>query len=129
MAFRQREIGDKMKVNLKGMSRKELEKLRADVDKALEQVSSREMDLAIKAAEKAAAAHGFSLAQLTGGEAAAPKKRGRKPGSKNAKPKKAGAPRYKNPADASQTWTGKGRQPVWFKDAVTAGADPESMAI
>jgi DNA-binding protein H-NS len=118
-----------MKVNLKGMSRKELEKLRADVDKALEQVSAREMDMAIKAAEKAAAAHGFSLAQLTGGETAAPKKRGRKPGPKAAKPKKAGAPRYKNPADASQTWTGKGRQPVWFKDAVAAGADPESMAI
>ena len=85
--------------------------------------------MAIKAAEKAAAAHGFSLAQLTGGETAAPKKRGRKPGPKAAKPKKAGAPRYKNPADASQTWTGKGRQPVWFKDAVAAGADPESMAI
>ncbi|HSG37636.1 MAG TPA: H-NS histone family protein [Paracoccaceae bacterium] len=118
-----------MKINLKGMSRKELEKLRADVDKALEQVSTREMDAAIKAAEKAAAAHGFSLAQLTGGEVAAPKKRGRKPGAKAAKPKKAGVPRYKNPADASQTWTGKGRQPVWFKDAVAAGADPESMAI
>ncbi len=118
-----------MKVNLKGMSRKELEKLRADVDKALEQVSSREMDMAIKAAEKAAAAHGFSLAQLTGGETAAPKKRGRKPGPKVGKPKKAGAPRYKNPADASQTWTGKGRQPEWFKNAVAAGADPASMAI
>lgn len=118
-----------MKVNLKGMSRKELEKLRADVDKALEQIASREMDLAIKAAEKAAAAHGFSLAQLTGGEKAAPKKRGRKPGSKSAKPRKAGSPRFKNPADASQTWTGKGRQPVWFKEAVAAGAAPESMAI
>ena len=118
-----------MKVNLKGMSRKELEKLRADVDKALEQVSSREKDLAIKAAEKAAAAHGFSLAQLSGGEAPAPKKRGRKPGPKAGKPMKAGAPRYKNPADASQTWTGKGRQPEWFKNAVEAGAKPESMAI
>jgi len=118
-----------MKFNLKTMSRKELEKLRADVDKALEQVSSREMELAIKSAEKAAAAHGFSLAQLTGSEKPAPKKRGRKPGPKAANPRKAGAPRYKNPADASQTWTGKGRQPVWFKDAVSAGADPSSMAI
>ena len=118
-----------MKYNLKTMSRKELEKLRADVDKALEQVSSRELDAARKAAEKAAAAHGFSLAQLTGAEAPAPKKRGRKPGPKAGKPKKVGAPRYKNPADASQTWTGKGRQPVWFKDAVAAGADPASMAI
>ena len=121
-----------MKVNLKGMSRKELEKLRADVDKALDQVSSREKDLAIKAAEKAAAAHGFSLAQLKGGGAAAPKKRGPKPGPKATKPaksRKTGAPRFRNPANGSQTWTGKGRQPVWFKDAVAAGADPASMAI
>lgn len=118
-----------MKINLKGMARKELEKLRADVDKALEQASAREMEAARKAAEKAAAAHGFSLAELTGVETPAPKKRGRKPGPKAGKPKKAGVPRYKNPNDASQTWTGKGRQPEWFKNAVTAGVDPASMAI
>ncbi|PHV07723.1 histidinol phosphate phosphatase [Janthinobacterium sp. BJB412] len=31
------------------------------------------------------------------------------------------APRYRNPADASQQWTGRGRQPKWVKDWVDAG--------
>jgi DNA-binding protein H-NS len=31
------------------------------------------------------------------------------------------APRYRNPADASQTWTGRGRQPKWLADALAKG--------
>ncbi|SFL47062.1 H-NS family nucleoid-associated regulatory protein [Rugamonas rubra] len=31
------------------------------------------------------------------------------------------APRYRNPADASQQWTGRGRQPKWVKEWVDAG--------
>ncbi|MBT8410687.1 MAG: H-NS histone family protein, partial [Octadecabacter sp.] len=34
-----------------------------------------------------------------------------------------------NPADPSQQWTGKGRQPNWYKAAIEAGKSPESMAI
>jgi DNA-binding protein H-NS len=30
-------------------------------------------------------------------------------------------PRYRNPADASQTWTGRGRQPKWLADALAKG--------
>ena len=80
-----------MKFDLKNMSRKELEKLKGDIEKALEKVGEREMKAALEAAEKAAAAHGFSLSQLTGGaEVAAPKKRGRKPGSKAKRPPRKG---------------------------------------
>jgi DNA-binding protein H-NS len=123
---------DSMKFDLKSMSRKDLERLKGDVDKALEKVGEREMKTALEAAEKAAAAHGFSLKQLTGGKdtTAAPKRRGRKPGPKAAKaPVKKGAPKYANPADASQTWTGKGRQPDWFKAALASGTDPDKLAI
>ena len=107
------------------MSRKELERLKADVEKALERVGKKEMQMAREAAEKAAAAHGYSLADLTG-EVAAPKKRGRKAA---AAPKAKGTARFANPADPSQTWTGKGRQPQWFKDAVSGGADPATLAV
>ncbi len=117
-----------MKINLKGMSRKDLEKLRADVDKALTKVSKVEKAAALEAAKKAAAAHGFSLSELTGSaKSAAPKAATKAPAA--AKRKSAAVPRFANPADASQTWTGKGRQPNWFKDAVAGGADPSSMAI
>jgi len=44
-------------------------------------------------------------------------------------PKTKAPPKYKNPTDASQTWTGKGRQPQWFKDAMAAGQSPEALEI
>lgn len=119
-----------MKFELKNMSRKELERLKNDVEIALEKVGEREKKAALEAAEKAAAAHGYSLSQLTGNvDALAPKKRGRKPGTTLRVPAKKGAPKYANPDDASQTWTGKGRQPDWFKAAITSGTDPVNMEL
>jgi len=112
-----------MKVDLKGLSRKELEKLQKDVEKALAKVSQKELKAARDEAAKIAAKHGFSLADITG--VAAPAKKAAK-----AKGPKTKAPaKYANPADAPQTWTGKGRQPVWFKDAVAAGKSPTSLEI
>ncbi len=111
-----------MKVDLKGMSRKELEKLQKDVEKALSKVSQKELKLARDAAAKAAAKHGFSLDDITTAPARKPRKVAKGPKTK-------AAPKYANPADATQTWTGKGRQPVWFKETVAAGKAPESMEI
>lgn len=104
-------------MDLKGMSRKELEKLKADVDKALVAVESREKKDALKAAEKAAADFGFTLAEIVSGSTTA--KKASRPG----------AARYKNPENPSQTWTGKGRQPGWFKAALAAGTDPSVLEI
>jgi DNA-binding protein H-NS len=47
-------------------------------------------------------------------------------GSKPAKTKRATAgkkvaPKYRNPADANQTWTGRGRTPLWVQALQTAG--------
>jgi len=43
-------------------------------------------------------------------------------GGKKAAAKKGGkgsvAPKYQNPSDPSQTWSGRGRQPVWFAKAL-----------
>ncbi len=55
-----------MKPDLKSMNRKELEKLKANVEKALVKLSEKDKKTALAAAEKAAAAHGFSLAELSG---------------------------------------------------------------
>ena len=109
-----------MKTDLKEMTRKELEKLKANVEKALEKLALNEKKAALAAAEKAAAAHGYSLAEITGDAA---------PRRIKAGPKKVSAPKYQNPADATQTWTGKGRQPDWFKAAIAAGTTPDAMEI
>jgi DNA-binding protein H-NS len=113
-----------MKHDLKSMTRRELEKLSANIDKALARRTDAEKKAAIAAAEKAVKAHGFTLADIT--EIAPPAKRGRKAAKK---PKAPSAPKYADPADKSKTWTGKGRQPDWFKAAMAAGKSPEDMAI
>ncbi len=109
-----------MSVNLEDMSKKQLEKLMKDVQLALLAVEKKEMKEAKKAAEKAAAKYGFSLAELTDGA-----KAGRRKGAA----KSPGVAKFANPEDPSQTWTGKGRQPAWYKAAVEAGTDPSALEI
>lgn len=37
--------------------------------------------------------------------------------------------KYRNPDDASQTWTGRGRKPLWVIDALANGASMNSLEI
>lgn len=37
--------------------------------------------------------------------------------------------KYRNPADASETWAGRGKRPNWFKAALATGADIESFRV
>ena len=39
------------------------------------------------------------------------------------------APKYKNPANSAETWTGRGRQPVWVADALVGGKSLEDLLI
>lgn len=105
-----------MAKSLEKMSHVELEKMRADVDAALIAAKKRDKKEARKAAEEAAGKFGFTLAELVGGAS----------GKSSAK---GGAPKYANPKNPAQTWTGKGRQPQWFKDAVAAGTDPSKLEL
>ena len=113
-----------MKHDLKSMTRKQLEKLLADVEAAILKLDEKERKAALQAAEKAARAHGFTLSEIIDGTA--PKATSRFSG------KKAGtssAPKYANPSDTTQTWTGKGRRPAWFKAALVSGKDPKDLTI
>lgn len=109
-----------MKAELKTMTRKELEKLRKDVDAALEKVESRELKMAHDAASKAAADYGYSLDDLSKLPASTRGAKG---------PRTVSAPKYRNPADGTQTWTGKGRQPEWYKAEMSKGTDPQTLEI
>lgn len=42
---------------------------------------------------------------------------------------KKGAPKYRNPSNEEQTWTGHGMRPKWFTAAVAAGVSPDAMLI
>ena len=110
-----------MQVDLKSMSRKELEKLLEDVKKALVNAQQRDRREALKAAEKAAAEYGFSLGDLNE-DGTTKGRKGRSTGTKS-------APQYANPEDPSQTWTGKGRRPKWIVEAEEAGRPISDFAI
>ena len=106
------------------MSRKELMALRANIDKAIAAVGDRDRRNALKAAEEAVREHGFTLAELTafvpqGGSRA---RRRTVEGS-------AGAPRFRNPENPDQTWSGRGRRPRWIHDAEAAGRSLEDLRI
>ncbi|WP_299791329.1 H-NS histone family protein [uncultured Marivita sp.] len=103
-----------MSIDLNNMSKDELKKLIKDAEKALKTIETRRLTEAKKAAESAAKEYGFSLDDLLGG---APKK-----GSKS-------APKYRNPANPEQTWTGKGRKPNWVNDALASGKTMEDLKI
>jgi DNA-binding protein H-NS len=38
-------------------------------------------------------------------------------------------PKYRNPADPSQTWTGRGKRPRWFNAALSAGKKEKDLLI
>lgn len=52
-------------------------------------------------------------------------------GGKGAKGQKSSvAPKYRNPNDAAQTWSGRGKRPIWFVQALKKrGVTAESLLI
>lgn len=52
-------------------------------------------------------------------------------GGKGAKaPRTAVAPKYRNPDNASQTWSGRGKRPLWFNEALKKkGVTADSLLI
>ncbi|SLN26356.1 H-NS histone family protein [Pseudooctadecabacter jejudonensis] len=110
-----------MAIDLKSMSKKELEKLARDVQKALDRLHAQDVKKVRQEMEKLAASHGVSVEEVLGAPA--------KPGKATKAAKSPSKPKYANPADPSQTWTGKGRKPDWFHAAIKSGATAESLAI
>lgn len=107
-----------MEIDLDSLSRDDLLKLRTKVEKAIKTHAERERRRALDAAERAAAEHGFSLSQLTGMAAS----RGRI--GKSPLP-----PKYRNPANPEQTWSGRGRRPDWVNAALAEGKALSDLAI
>ena len=48
---------------------------------------------------------------------------------KIAKEKKTVPPKYRNPADATQTWTGRGRKPKWVVEELATGSALDDFLI
>lgn len=104
-----------MDIDLNKLSLKELKDLRSKVAREIATFEVRKRKEALQELEEKARELGFSLAELTGSGVA------RKRASAVAK--------YANPADASDTWSGRGRKPRWFVSALASGKSPEDLSI
>lgn len=104
-----------MSVDLNILSLKELKELQSQVAKAIAGFEDRKKKEALAELEEKARALGFSLAELTG--IAVTRKRA------------PATAKYANPANASDTWSGRGRKPRWFDAALKSGKKPDDMAI
>lgn len=107
-------------INLETLSIDELRDLRKKVERAITSFQDRKRREAQAAAAEIARQHGFSLNELTGQKTT----RGRQASSETS-----AAPRYANPDNASQTWSGRGRRPAWIAAQLEAGRTLEDMAI
>lgn len=104
-----------MNIDLNSFSLKELKDLQSQVAKAVANFEDRKKQEAIAALEEQARVMGFALSELVGAVAV----RKRKPV----------APKYANPANASDTWSGRGRKPRWVEAALKAGRSLEDLSI
>lgn len=103
--------------DLSTMSLNELQKLKKDVERAINSYEARRLADARKALEAKAAELGVSLAEILGGK---PVK-----GTKAAV-----AAKYRNPKNPEETWTGRGRKPRWLVVAMTSvGAKLDDFLI
>jgi len=109
-----------MSLNLEQMTVEELETLAGQVQKAIVAKKAQAKKNLLNDIEQIAREAGVSLNELfaiTGSP------------TKSSKPKSAVAVKYKNPSNSSQTWTGRGRQPLWVVALLAEGKHLDDLLI
>jgi DNA-binding protein H-NS len=93
--------------DLEALSLGELKKMQKDVAKAISTYQDRQKAEARAKVDALARDLGYSLAELVGTE------------TKTARA--LAAAKYRHPENPALTWSGRGRKPQWFVDALAAG--------
>lgn len=101
--------------DLEALSLGELRKMQKNVAKAISTYEDWQKAEARTKVEALARDLGYSLAELVGTET----KSSRAPA----------ATKYRHPENPALTWTGRGRKPHWFVEALEAGKTASDLAI
>ncbi|WP_300353524.1 H-NS histone family protein [uncultured Alcanivorax sp.] len=119
-----------MSINLDELSVDELEKLIKQAESALDKKRKAELKNAQAVLEKMAKDLGVSpealLKDTAGKKKATRKKATKKKASGVRRPAKV---KYRDPNDSSNTWTGRGKRPLWLQGALEKGAKLEDFAV
>lgn len=123
-----------MSIKLDGLSAKELEALIAQANQRKKQLAKRKPVAVVKQKLAALAkAEGYSLAEIFGAAPSVPAKPTAAKGNKGSRPNSQKgvkvAAKYRNPANASQTWAGRGQQPNWLAAEIARGKNLAEFAI
>ncbi len=134
-----------MALDLKGLTTKELDSLITKARKQQTALKKRKPIVGVRKKLIALAkAEGYTVAELFGGKASAKKaapakkaakktaKKTAKKAAKKAVVRKTGkkvAPKYRNPANAKELWSGRGKQPRWLAELVNKGRKVEEFLI
>ncbi len=128
-----------MALDLKGLTKKELDSLITQARKQQTALKKRKPVVGVRKKLIALAkAEGYTIAELFGAKTAAkkaaPAKKAAKAtkAAKAAKPRKPGkkvAPKYRNPANTKELWSGRGKQPRWLAEQVKKGKKVEDFLI
>jgi DNA-binding protein H-NS len=100
-------------LDVNSLSLKELKSLQSKLTKAIEDFDGRTRRDVMAALEQLAKEKGYSLADLVGA-GAVPRERA------------PATAKYRNLA-GDKTWSGRGRKPSWFVEALKGGTSPEDM--
>jgi DNA-binding protein H-NS len=120
-----------MELNKLSLSELKRQKTRIEAEIARRSLNSKR-DL-LKKVQKMAAEAGVPLSELLGTKkesvAAKTPKASKATAKKTRGSKGKVAPKYRNPADAAQTWTGRGRQPLWVSGYTATGKPITDLLI
>jgi DNA-binding protein H-NS len=121
-----------MSIDLRGLSAKELSTLITQAKNQQSKLAKRTPIATIRSKiTKFAKAEGYTIEELFGGAGAGTRgrKAAAKPGPKAGRKLGKVAPKYRNPANPKETWTGRGKQPRWLAALTAKGKKAEEFLI
>lgn len=104
-----------MAVNLANSSLAELHQIIADAKAMLEKRQREQRAEVVAQMRKLASTVGLDFEIVAGAE--------------RKKSRSSAAAKYRNPANAAQTWNGRGPKPKWFKEAIAKGKTIAQLTI
>lgn len=108
-----------MSLDINSLSISELERLTQEAKTLIEAKKEQSLDEAYSRIVQIAQEVGVTLEELIARGAKKTDQPVRKPVK----------PRYQNPDNTAETWTGRGKQPRWLAEKIKAGAKPEDFLI
>jgi len=111
-----------MAIDLKNLSQSQLNELIQRAEQRRSEITTEKASKLREKLIKLAEAEGFTVAELFGFHRA-------KKGNVVVRKRRAAKPKYRNPSDPAQIWSGRGKRPHWFSAALAAGKKEKDLLI